>query len=128
MLIQNAIYIPALDEYLVSSHRHDFKSVTLPNGKTVSVDGGLDYIKRGFAERSDFVDWSLSDKDSLQEIIEKLLWGSYGKKGDQPVTFKPISMLDRDHLKSILDNVPVTLANSLHLYVVKWVFNHQNLG
>lgn len=52
-LVRNAARCVHCDNVIESTHRHDF--VTCACGR-VSVDGGLDYIKRSFQVFSDFED------------------------------------------------------------------------
>ena len=70
-IIRNRIKCVHCGDVLVSKHRHDFK--TCKCGK-VSVDGGLDYLKRTFDERFDF--WELSELIDYEDdytIVENAL-------------------------------------------------------
>lgn len=101
-LIQNALYCPECDTFLVSKHTHDF--VSCKHG--YMVDGGLDYQRgsRRPTPENDFTLWKSSPED---EIMQKLLWGSYGKDGSGPLVRRPIIDLDTDHLEAILRTQPV---------------------
>jgi hypothetical protein len=119
-IIQNAIKIVESypeEVFLVSAHRHDFKQHVFKNGETIFVDGGNEYIRRGgsalgngffpakgYAEL--WVDWSLSDDIPLDVIAQKLLWGTRGKDGKQPLKYVRLASCETDHLQAILKNVP----------------------
>src|SRR5579871_6552382 len=107
MLIQNATQIIEKGKitYLVSTHTHDFVSYKFANGEIYFADGGLSYYRRGYKKIPEGVEinnFCLDDESSASpstflEIREKLLWGSRGIDGKQPLTFKPIKECDRAH-------------------------------
>ena len=37
-----------------------------------------------------------------EEVREVFTWGSYGKRGDEPLTVRPLKELSPDHIGSIL--------------------------
>jgi hypothetical protein len=106
---QNAIYIPQQDQYVVSVHVHDFKTYAHVDGRWVAIDGGKDYFrvvghlslfKEGVIEN-----YSLdSNTNNKHEINKKALWGTRGKDGKQPLTYRPICSFKRDHLRAIKRN------------------------
>lgn len=114
MLLQNAVFIPEDDFYLVSSHVHDFITYTFKDGKTISVDGGAgpgSYARRAgdfgtlnlagrYSERC------LTTEDPFDHVIHWKLWGTRGKAGDQPLRYRPIAEFAPEHLQAILDNCP----------------------
>jgi hypothetical protein len=103
-ILQNAIYIPSKDLYLISLHRHHF-NIDLDTG--CACDGGKDYLKRT-GDRALWTDWSvMSDTPDLTKH-HRLLWGTRGKDGKEPISFRPISSLELDHLKAILANCSVS--------------------
>jgi hypothetical protein len=126
-LIQNAIYIPEADKYLVSTHRHDFQTHTFDDGSEISVDGGSgpdSYARRvggnkkgesagafrTLSEINRYEERIITDEDNIDHIRDNLLWGTRGKNGDQPLTFRPIKELalrkgGADHMKAILRDV-----------------------
>lgn len=55
MIIRNAIQCNVCGEVIESKYRHDF--VTCKCG-ACSVDGGHDYLRRGFKEKSSYTDLS----------------------------------------------------------------------
>ncbi len=106
-LLQNALYVPEDDVYLVSSHQHDFVTHSFKDGFHISVDGGREYARREgdmykLSDANRYVEYCLSDEDPIEVILDRLLWGSHGKDGKQPVTFRPIKDLELDHLKAII--------------------------
>lgn len=54
-----------------SHHRHDYVSYTDKNGNTYSVDGGKEYLKRGFTIK-DYFELSILEYDSFEKI--RLYW------------------------------------------------------
>ena len=104
-IIQNAVKIN--DEgkivYLISLSTHDYRDYEFKNGESVAVDGGPSYIRRTYTTRhKNWEDWSLDDKTDFKTVCERLLWGHRGKKGDQPLTYVPLSTLTKVHLKAIV--------------------------
>ena len=112
MILQNAILIMENnleDDFLVSSHVHDFQEYIFKNGDTVYVDGGRDYIRRGGSVIQNNVDygktwmeWCLTDDEPFYTIKSKLLWGTRGKDGKQPFKYVRLLNCDTNHLKMIL--------------------------
>lgn len=106
-IILNRIQTPD-GTILTSRHRHDFKTYLDKNGLQYSVDGGFDYLARySYSdEDSKYKELSVYSNSDFEVIRESLEWGSYGKRGDQPLTYKPISQLSNVHIKNIVnDNV-----------------------
>lgn len=101
-LIYNAIRTPD-GTILVSRHVHDYVSYTDKNGQFYAVDGGLSYAKRAYDE-DDYEDISLYDDSPFWLIREHLAWGTYGKDGKQPLTWKPLKKLDTDHIQVLIDD------------------------
>src|SRR5689334_7991583 len=93
-LRQNAAYCSQCDLYLVSCRVHDFRGC-----RHGFVDGGLLYA-RGGGNLKRLILYTSSSRD---EFKEKLLWGSYGKNGDEPLKRKLMKHLETDHLKAILE-------------------------
>lgn len=120
--LQNAIYFPERDFYLVSSHVHDFKTYEYLPGHWAMVDGGLDYIRRRDTPPEHahlVVPFDLTTEDTYQTILDRLLWGSLPRHrvSSEPV-FRPISSLAPDHLRAILETQK--RADPLHLAVVRY--------
>ena len=122
-IIQNAVYVPEQNVYLKSANRHDY-IVFESQGDSFFIDGGNEYLRRSFRSDVDlgFVDYTLTNESSLQEIYDKLLWGTYGKKGNEPLRWLPIRTLEESHLKAILNQVP-----NVHPLIVATIRHHLSL-
>jgi hypothetical protein len=132
MLLQNAIYVPEDDLYLVSLHRHDFRGHKLRDGKMLCVDGGVGEDGYGrrvgdlaeLDEAGRYIEFCLTDEDPFEtRIAQMLLWGSAGKDGKDTMTFRPIKewAYREDgvgHLRAILANVPN--ISPIHKRVVEY--------
>lgn len=104
-LIQNALFIPELKAYLKSCNVHDYATVILSDGAEVSIDGGLDYMRRSYSDgfdKSRVLDMCLYSDSPFDEVQSKLLWGTYGKDGKSPRCWVPLWSCETDHLKAIL--------------------------
>lgn len=128
--IQNAFYVPEQDRYYVSRHTHDFVTITLADGASIHVDGGPSYLKRGgdlHLIGSRFVDISLAADAPFAAIWRRLCWGSRGKAGDQPLSFRPLAMLETDHLEAILRTQP-QVAGTVVEQVIRHVLETRRAG
>lgn len=107
-VIQNAVFVPGTG-YLRSVHHHDYITFEA-QGDSFMIDGGNEYLRRNFISDIDlgFVDYALTTDSTLDEIYNKLLWGTYGKSGKGPLKWLPICELETNHLYAILGNVPIT--------------------
>lgn len=109
MIIQNAIQIlEGNEKFLVSSHVHDFRTHTFEDGTSISVDGGYDYIKRCFPEGDTgygkkWYGYSLNSSDPFDTIKERLLWGTRGIDGKQPLNWVRLIDCSTTHLQAILE-------------------------
>lgn len=113
-IIQNAIRIREKGKkpiFLASTHRHDFQVHAFSNGAYIFVDGGTDYFRRGHSGKpptgSRVDDFSLKEGDHFLKIKARLLWGTLGKDGKGPLTYKPLSSFSKAHLRAILKNCEV---------------------
>jgi len=133
-LTQNSVYIPEDDLYIVSHHTHDYVEHTFRDGKTIAVDGGLDYGRRTgdlyeLDEARRYQEWCLTTEDAFEPtIVNRLLWGTRGKDGSQPMTYRPIRELAQrpdgvEHLRAILKNC-LNIA-PLHKRVVEYWLDRQ---
>jgi hypothetical protein len=107
MIIQNAVRIVDGDKesFVISTHRHDFRSHEYEAGKSVSVDGGNEYFRRAgnFEDRgTKWFDWNIDDNTPFKTIKERLLWGTRGKSGTEPLKYVRLVKCETDHLQSIL--------------------------
>ena len=100
-LIRNAIQTP--DGTVIESRsRHDYVTHQDANGKEYMVDGGLDYVRR--SANGDEISMCLYDDESHEVQRHIIKWGSYGKDGKQPLTFKSVADMDTDHIVAVLEN------------------------
>ena len=103
-LLQNVLYVPEQDYYYVSQHVHDYVHVELDDGKHMFIDGGTDYRRSGGDLEllgTRFIDYSLHTFSSEQDVNDKLVWGTRGKRGDEPLTYRPIRTFTKDHLLAL---------------------------
>ena len=98
-LLKNAIRTPD-GTILESRNRHDYISYKDANGKTYMVDGGHDYCRR--SAHGDELDLSIYDDGDHNVRRDNLTWGSYGPKGDQPLTINTISEMSTAHLEAVI--------------------------
>lgn len=110
-ILQNALKITEQDKiaYLISTHRHHYSVYTFSDSSSIFVDGGQEYFRRSCIPTSQISpgitveDWSLMYNDSRNRIYDRLLWGSRGKDGKQPLTYSPFKGLEKSHLRAILE-------------------------
>lgn len=108
MIIQNALKITENGKttYLPSTHVHHYNRYEFQDKSFVAVDGGCDYFRRGSSgdlSGKNIEDYSLNDIDQFSEIADKILWGTRGKSGKEPVKYLPFAELELSHLKAILE-------------------------
>jgi len=101
-LLRNAIQTSD-GTVLESRHRHDYKEYEDDNGEVYIVDGGLDYQRRSVNHNTPATDLSLAESDPHLVVREKVTWGTYGKEGDQPLSYIAISNMETEHLQAVLD-------------------------
>jgi len=100
-LIRNAIQTPD-GMVLESRHVHDYiEYVDSTNGKTYIVDGGLDYARR--SANGDEIDLNVYSDEPHEVIREALTWGTYGKNGDQPLTYVKLKDMSSEHIRACLE-------------------------
>ena len=99
-ITQNAIRTPD-GTYLVSSHNHDYQAHTDSNGVLYSVDGGYEECtwSNGNGQEECL---RLSSDDPFLEVREKLLWGSYGKSGKEPLHYIRLKDMEEEHIKNVI--------------------------
>jgi len=103
LIIQNALKCLACGKIIASTSVHDYASCGCAN--KAMVDGGKEYIRCGWIDKELIQDLSVFEKDSFETMCDKLVWGSYGIKGDEPLKFNFIKDLEVDHINAILKNV-----------------------
>jgi hypothetical protein len=97
--LQNAMMTP--DGFIINSREtHDYQE-----HDGYFVDGGLDnYTRYGCPPgcKDKFEPLFLYENDDFQTKKEKLVWGTYGKDGKQPLRWVKFIDCEDDHLKAIL--------------------------
>jgi hypothetical protein len=88
---------------LYSRNVHDYVTYIDKNGKEYMVDGGLDYLRRNIHDDAPFIELSLYEDDAFDILRNEFAWGTRGKDGRQPLTYKVLSSLEDDHIQAILD-------------------------
>lgn len=87
--------------YLVSSHRHDYREHLVEGDSYVAVDGGYDYIERvGFFKYCE--ELSTFSHTPFLEAREKLIWGSYGKSGKEPLHYTRLKDMEEGHIDNVI--------------------------
>ena len=101
-LIRNAMITPD-GTLLQSRHRHDFVQYTDANGLVYMVDGGLDYIRRSINDSAPHVDKCVYDDVPHEEQREVATWGTYGKNGDEPLSYVTVANMSTEHIKAVIE-------------------------
>lgn len=101
-IIYNALKTPD-GTVIQSKHRHDYVTHMDANGKEYMIDGGLDYVR--CSANGDEEHLTVTLDDSHEIVREACSWGTYGPKGDQPLTYKKLCDMDTDHIQGVLGNV-----------------------
>lgn len=100
-LVLNRIQTPD-GTILTSRSVHDYVSYVDKNGLEYMVDGGLDYLRRNLHRDAPHKEMSVTSEAPFEQIRESFEWGTYGKKGDQPLKYVPISKMTDGHLIAII--------------------------
>ena len=87
--------------HLISEHRHDYKTHKDANGETYMIDGGTDYARRS-VNTEPAEDLSLYSCMDHTYLREKLVWGTYGIDGDQPLTYIALKDMTTPHIEAVL--------------------------
>jgi hypothetical protein len=87
---------------ITSYYQHDYVAHEDANGETYAVDGGTLYLRRR-APREDYEELSVYLTEDHEANRTAFHWGTFGKNGDQPRKFVPLSELSTDHIKAILE-------------------------
>lgn len=101
-IIHNSIRTPD-GTVLTSRSAHDYKLYVDKNGYEYMVDGGHSYLRHNLVPEAPYEELTLYTDDPHNQIREVFTWGTYGKKGDQPITRKALKDLDYDHVKAIIE-------------------------
>ena len=99
-IVSNRIKTPD-GTILVSRHVHDYVEYTDKVTKQYfSVDGGHEYIRRGFEGR--YEEMSVYANDNFALIRYTMEWGTYGIKGDQPLQYRTLMHMSNSHIAAII--------------------------
>jgi len=113
-IFRNAMKTP--DGTVIESfHRHDYVAYQDENGELYVVDGGMSYFGRSTNEVQ-AEDLSIVEIEGVHEHNRKhFRWGTFGKKGDQPL--KRIFLMDMktSHIETIL-NSEKSIGSSRELF------------
>jgi len=101
-VIANALITPD-GTVLQSYHRHDYKTyVDTVSGEEYMIDGGSDYCRSNVNKvAAKYISITVDDPHETRR--EWFHWGTRGKDGRQPLTWKPLKDLDTDHIQAILE-------------------------
>ena len=99
-IVYNAIKTPD-GTVLESNHHHDYKTYVDSNGKTYMIDGGKEYVRS--SANGDEVYLTIYSDDEHETIRKVFKWGTYGKSGTEPLTWKPLNEMTDEHINAILD-------------------------
>lgn len=87
---------------LQSFHRHDYKThVDALTGEEYMIDGGLDYLRTNLNKiGAKYITVTMADPHEQRRSW--FSWGTYGKNGDQPLTWKKLCDMETEHIEAIL--------------------------
>ena len=102
MILQNAIKIIEDGKIIKSCHVHDYVVHTTASGKEFMIDGGCEYLRHNAWNADEVEELFLNSESSQEDIENKLVWGTYGIKGDQPLTWVFLKDCETNHLINIL--------------------------
>ena len=90
---------------LQSYHVHDYKTHIDANGKEYMIDGGLDYARYNVHKDAMPIVKTITMDDPHELRREWFAWGSYGKKGDEPLHWIKLKDMETEHIQACLDEV-----------------------
>lgn len=99
-LLVNGMRTPDGTE-IFSRSVHDYVTHTDKNGEQYMVDGGNEYLRRSVnKEPAECLAVYVDDDHEINR--ENFVWGTYGKDGDQPLTWKKLCDMSALHIKAVL--------------------------
>lgn len=107
-IIYNAIECKNCKDIIESYHRHDFKYCSCGN---VSVDGGTEYLRRGYINDMAYTELALYSNNPFEIIRQYLKWGkNYDENMERlPETeWIPLKDLNDGHLDALADYKPAS--------------------
>lgn len=120
-IIQNAIRIIDQDTILISRNVHDYQE-----HDGYFVDGGNDYQRYGYpnGKQNNVENLLIHDTDDFHIIKRKMIWGTYGKDGKQPLRFIRLIDANTEHLEAILK---IILVSELRKEIIKSIIFDRKL-
>ncbi|HSH51209.1 MAG TPA: hypothetical protein VK982_05755 [Bacteroidales bacterium] len=100
ILLANWIMCPN-GTMIPSMHRHDYKEYVNEDGSYSSVDGGLDYLRRG----GKYTEMSVYSDDPFEVIRRFVCRGGRGKEGKEPLTYVPLFRMSDEWLKATIEYI-----------------------
>lgn len=117
-IIQNALFCTKCNTFIQSNSVHDYQLCNCKNKqKQCMVDGGRDYVHTSVNEHQ--IELHVYDDESVSEMAEKLLWGTYGEDGKDPFKWKLLKDCTREHLYAILTSGQK--INKYHFDVINYL-------
>ena len=117
-IILNRVQCRECGEVLTSYHRHDYKTCGCTN--ETMVDGGNEYQRYG-GLNLDLVDTSstiyLSDDHEMNRSAAH--WGTRGKDGKSPLSYKSVADMSNTHLANILKDLGGRIAPWLENIIIE---------
>ncbi len=99
-IVYNAVKCHECNETIVSYHTHDYKTCGCEN--EAMVDGGLSYARYGAKDMSKITKITYTDQDPHDLIRHFVLWGTYGKNGDEALKYVYVCDMSDEHIRAIL--------------------------
>lgn len=102
-LLLNRIRTP--DGTVLTSYTvHDYKAHIDANGLEYMVDGGTSYLRRNTHTGDNaYEELSVYMTEDHELNRNAFHWGTYGKHGDQPLTYRELSELTTGHIVAIIE-------------------------
>lgn len=100
-LLHNSVTCLLCGEVLVSNYTHDYKQCSCEN--ETMVDGGLSYVRYGGKDLDKVKPFSVTTEDPFDVQREYFEWGTYGKDGDQPLSWVKLKDMSLGHLEAVKD-------------------------
>lgn len=99
-IVHNAVHCHVCDKTIISYHTHDYKTCGCEN--EAMVDGGLAYARFGAKDMDKITKITYTDQDPHEVIRNYVLWGTYGKNGNEPLRYVYVSDMSDEHIRAIL--------------------------
>jgi len=100
LLITNSMQTPD-GTILHSRHSHDYVEHRDKNGKLYMLDGGLSYVR--CSANGDEINLCVTNEEPHHIIREAMVWGSYGKSGEDELRYIKLKDMCIEHINSCLN-------------------------